>query len=847
MTKNLMILIVVFCVIGFDVIGGENFILSGGEDENFFLPDNKIMIEISIKNFNKNQIPRAADIEIKDYLEQCVYKNKLEILQETIKHEINLSKFGTFIIEVKYLDGDGKILKEEKNTFARIRDVRLTKPNKKSRFGIGAYYAVRFEPKKARQAAKIQSMLGAAWNRDELLWDIGEPEKGKWDFSKYDMAVEVSHDNNILILGLVDYWGKWAKKHTDEGRKDYANYAATLVRRYKPDGEFAKIKGWKDGYGITHWEIWNEPATFWDGTANDFGLLYKEVFDAIKKEDKNAIVFFSNIDEKFDDEVIKITGAERITGITPHYYCPPKSPEAGKIDIGMNKTVKWYRDKNINSPLFSSEFGWNSTNEILSMQNQAYYLIRAFVFGFASGHDTMISYNFFNDSLDKNNIGTGFGIMNREDFTPKLSYGTYAAAVYFMEGCSNPERVDFLPEIRCYVYKTDKFPAAAILWSSGAEGCLNLKPKKGLTLFDVMGNELDDKFSDTGAIPLRKDHVFLVADKNNEANIANPKQLGEYLLSGEVKGISSVNLNISQIYGSLKNNPPLNLRIENNSKKTLKGKVKVFPPANWILKHDEIDIGEIQSKSSGDIKIEFTKMGDNPENIYPIKIILTTADEAKCEYETTLNELIATYGTPKIDGDLSDWKNAKPIYLNDSSQAVGLIPYMDWNLSAEIKTMWDEENFYFAATVTDNVYFQPHTGSLVWEGDNFQLGFYTDVLKNEKKEGFVSDKTKSFLYGISKTKNGTEAWRWVGGEPAESEIKDIKISFSNPSKDKYIYEAAIPKSRLPGINYQDGSCFMFSFILNDNDGGGRRGWLEWTTGIGTGFNPTYYTVWCLTK
>jgi hypothetical protein len=60
--------------------------------------------------------------------------------------------------------------------------------------------------------------------------------------------------------------------------------------------------------------------------------------------------------------------------------------------------------------------------------------------------------------------------------------------------------------------------------------------------------------------------------------------------------------------------------------------------------------------------------------------------------------------------------------------------------------------------------------------------------------------------------------------------------------DELVYECAIPAERLKPLKLKAGERFRFSVLLNDNDGGGRAGWMESTPGIGTGFNPSLFDV-----
>jgi hypothetical protein len=45
------------------------------------------------------------------------------------------------------------------------------------------------------------------------------------------------------------------------------------------------------------------------------------------------------------------------------------------------------------------------------------------------------------------------------------------------------------------------------------------------------------------------------------------------------------------------------------------------------------------------------------------------------------------------------------------------------------------------------------------------------------------------------------------------------------------YEAAIPWSALGVTGMQAGRRLAWSMTVNDNDGEGFRGWLEWTPGV----------------
>jgi hypothetical protein len=54
------------------------------------------------------------------------------------------------------------------------------------------------------------------------------------------------------------------------------------------------------------------------------------------------------------------------------------------------------------------------------------------------------------------------------------------------------------------------------------------------------------------------------------------------------------------------------------------------------------------------------------------------------------------------------------------------------------------------------------------------------------------------------------------------------------------FELAIPWSQLPPFSPSGGASMGFSFVFNDDDGGGREGFVEWTPGIGLGKDPSSF-------
>lgn len=137
-------------------------------------------------------------------------------------------------------------------------------------------------PDKASREKTIALMkeAGIEWVRIDFLWNEIEPEANRFEFSKYDEIVNLLTQNEINILGLLNYSTDWASacgkwNCPPDDNKLFVNYAVKLIERYKD-----KIK---------YWEVWNEPDShiYWarqDGLKSYCALL-KDVYVAVKLVD----------------------------------------------------------------------------------------------------------------------------------------------------------------------------------------------------------------------------------------------------------------------------------------------------------------------------------------------------------------------------------------------------------------------------------------------------------------------------------------------------------------------------------------------------------------------------------
>ena len=149
--------------------------------------------------------------------------------------------------------------------------------------------------------------------------------------------------------------------------------------------------------------------------------------------------------------------------------------------------------------------------------------------------------------------------------------------------------------------------------------------------------------------------------------------------------------------------------------------------------------------------------------------------------------------------------------------------------------MWDEDNFYLAGQITDNVISLSEPSSDIWMGDTLQFALDTG---NERGQ-WQDNNDYEFVTGL--TENGPLSWVWYApeGQP-RGELRDIKLAIQRPKQGGLTYEMAIPWSVLKPLQPKSGTVIGFSALCSDNDGFGKRGWIGWYGGIGERKSPKDY-------
>jgi hypothetical protein len=182
-----------------------------------------------------------------------------------------------------------------------------------------------------------------------------------------------------------------------------------------------------------------------------------------------------------------------------------------------------------------------------------------------------------------------------------------------------------------------------------------------------------------------------------------------------------------------------------------------------------------------------------------------------------------------VDGVLGDWSAAgwltiaAPAYwVSMGGSASGAS-----DISCKTAARWDAGALYLAFEVTDDIHRNTHAGDTgnLWRGDSVQIGL--DMARNG---GNTYDTTDDFEYGWALSGEQAIRQRWFAptGAPAMQHTFAVKRKATTTT-----YEIRLPLPDLGVSALAVNQTLGFDFMVNDDDGSDRKGYLEWTPGLGT--------------
>lgn len=144
--------------------------------------------------------------------------------------------------------------------------------------------------------------LNVHWIRRDFNWaSIEKTNAGGYNWSSTDQVIAWAHDAGVEVLVTLNGAPEWLSALDWPARYDaYRQFAQAAAARYAPEGILAQTRGWHDGYGVSHWELWNEPnqdgrGWAWPPNPQVYATMLGVGQAALRAADRNAIVVMGGL------------------------------------------------------------------------------------------------------------------------------------------------------------------------------------------------------------------------------------------------------------------------------------------------------------------------------------------------------------------------------------------------------------------------------------------------------------------------------------------------------------------------------------------------------------------------
>ena len=282
--------------------------------------------------------------------------------------------------------------------------------------------------------------------------------------------------------------------------------------------------------------------------------------------------------------------------------------------------------------------------------------------------------------------------------------------------------------------------------------------------------------------------------------------------------------------------PDLNVTVSARIDVAISGTVAISLPVGWVAPITSTRFPLLRPGQTTSLSFRLNAEVNHPND--HIAVTATTTTGITNTDTIPVAQYALTYGHPAIDGTLATWSMVSELDMIElqPDQIVGIPGWTPQNISARVYTMWDEQYFYFAASVHDETFDYAPIGFNMYKGDSIQFGWGLDAnawLRNSGQE------RKNLTVGL--THQGAANYQYDIYAPWPDVKQQIKPDLASGD---LIYTVAVPGAAWPPT-CRNRHQFAFDTIINQNEHGTRIGWIQITPGMGIGFFTTEFPLWSI--
>ena len=765
-----------------------------------------------------------------------------------------------------------------------------------SPWGMGIYFS-RYGFDELDTAAKLAQQAGIKWSREEFSWSSIQRSRDVWDWSRFDPDVDAAYSHGIQLFGLLDYWNEAiAPPYTETGAKAFAEYCRQVVSRYKD-----RIKYWEVWNEPNIQPFWKGPRNFYARVLELAYKAIKEADpEARVMAFSTAGVDLEFIKTILDEGAIGDFDLVSVhpyryppTPEQTDLVGQLQNAQARLLEEGCPDEPMWITEMG-----WPTNLGGNGSTELKQAQMIARAYLLSLASGAVS---KIFWYNYRNDGFDPEYNEHNFGILRRpfEPKPAFLSYKTMTerlgGAPRFIRRLETTDDGNYVLE-----FKTGDQTTFVCWRDDEGEASIALKlGSNAFRAWDMFGNLLPIRgVSGTANLTIGPSPIYVSSiSRHIEASVRDDwftvKVVPEIAAPGQEAQLQARLENPVRhtLRGALafdaewEESPAAALPVELVERKVISrssllpeslepgqyqakatlwdqvnrglhssGQVSVQVPISLELRPSPgiasafaILLTPKEPKLKGLLTARFadgTVKGPYPLEFHsqesklvtiPMPADFAQTGQAHAELELTLLGR-GTMTAPVRFASLAVSKlaTAEP----DCSLALGPANFTSLtsqtagsaeDLSAQAGFAWADDGLHFRFVVKDDIHAEGPSAAELWRGDSVQLALsralpYAAKEDNYLEVGFALQGDRPLLY----------IWRTPRGMDAAKLVKASRLSIAREGAST-VYEGALAVA--DWLELRSGAQFGLSFLVNENDGGGREGWLEWGGGIGYHKNP----------
>jgi len=623
---------------------------------------------------------------------------------ESVEISFSAPGFGWYAVRLQAKDAKGQELTSLNTSFCVIHPAAEgLRPD--SIFGINTG--------NSPEDLDICRQIGVKWRRTAPGTHpfTVSPEKGKWwsesDIASARKAIIAWKAAGVLCLGLVDYCPPWNVRKDAAGNPiptyksapaDLAAHAEMVYQMIKPVRDL-----------VTVWELWNEPEPgghYWSGTAEDYRDMMRKVWERIKPEMPEIKIINGSYTWFVRHVVYEGKDSGYSDGSSTHPYSEPNlfTLSTTALEAALGKKFSKTGGK---AGVWATEFGtlsWDGAKAedipFLTARSIApFYLLGRLGAGDLPYHGFMFKMAYPGRTTENEaHLDFYYGT------SPKPAVAAYSTLAHFTE--DTKVLGDLFGQIKTgwaiHLQKEDGSSVVVIWPERGYEAsrtlpCTLRLPEADFQAFDYLGQPVGKHENGQLVIPTCTWQATYLVSKLAAA------QVKQAVLQTTFEKRDPVFINLRSFAAPLATKPALRIKVESRQLATADVRIQVTAPKGIVLATSEVVVKNLKPGETRFVELPLSQATAQPTNRYLFTYTASTGgakQQIEQEGKQEVQVACAVFGTPKIDGDLSDWADAVPVsithphFLNGWG---GRKPPMTEGDGYRLWTKWDQRFFYAAA------------------------------------------------------------------------------------------------------------------------------------------------------